>query len=122
MELIYNEDLEVMRDACLGLSYLTDGAEEHIQLVIEYGNTLFSRLDKFLRCGIMSVTVPAIRTICNIVSGYGEQMERVIESGLLYNFPALLQHPNISIQEEAIKTISIIADGWFFTYGNSYML
>ena len=105
-----------MTDACWGLSYITDGTEDRIQLVIDYRNRLFSRLDTLLRCGVVSVITPALRTVGNIVTGDDEQTQRVIESGLLKNFPALLQHHKMSIQKEAAWTISNITAGEFHNY------
>ena len=111
IELVYHEDKEVVTDACWGLSYITDGTEDRIQLVIDYRDKLFSRLDTLLKCSVVSVVTPALRTIGNIVTGDDEQTQKVIESGLLKNFTSLMQHPKMSIQKEAAWTVSNITAG-----------
>ncbi|MCH89871.1 importin subunit alpha-1-like, partial [Trifolium medium] len=74
--LIYCNDEEVLTDACWALSYLSDGARDKIQGVIDTG--VCSKLVELLRHPSPSVLLPALRTIGNIVSGDDIQTQREI--------------------------------------------
>ncbi|MCI24881.1 importin subunit alpha-1-like, partial [Trifolium medium] len=66
-QLIHSNDEEVLTDACWALSYLSDGANDKIQGVIDAG--VCSRLVELLLHPSPSVLIPALRTVGNIVTG-----------------------------------------------------
>ncbi|PPS05031.1 hypothetical protein GOBAR_AA15634 [Gossypium barbadense] len=66
--LIHLNDEKVLTDACWALSYLSDGTNEKIQVVIEAGVCPRSFSSCFL--------IPALRTVGNIVSGDDIQTQK----------------------------------------------
>ena len=107
--LIYAEDKEVLTDACWALSYLSDGANEKIQAVIEAG--VVKRLVELLLHPAFSVQTPALRTIGNIVTGDDLQTQLVINHSALPFLLSLLSSTKKSIRKEACWTISNITAG-----------
>lgn len=111
VELAHHEDREVVTDACWGLSYVTDGTEDRIQLVVDYGDKIFTRLNQLLQCTTVSVITPALRAVGNIVTGSDQQTQKIIDAGILKCFHVLMKHSKMSIQKEAAWTISNITAG-----------
>eukprot|EP00735_Rhodelphis_limneticus_P006324 TRINITY_DN18714_c0_g1::TRINITY_DN18714_c0_g1_i1::g.20471::m.20471 TRINITY_DN18714_c0_g1::TRINITY_DN18714_c0_g1_i1::g.20471 ORF type:complete len:531 (+),score=204.84,sp/Q9SLX0/IMA1B_ORYSJ/60.04/0.0,Arm/PF00514.18/1.8e+02,Arm/PF00514.18/1.3e-10,Arm/PF00514.18/2.8e-12,Arm/PF00514.18/3.2e-10,Arm/PF00514.18/2.2e-07,Arm/PF00514.18/3.6e-08,Arm/PF00514.18/2.3e-12,Arm/PF00514.18/2.3e-11,Arm/PF00514.18/6.2e-06,HEAT_2/PF13646.1/0.058,HEAT_2/PF13646.1/3.3e-08,HEAT_2/PF13646.1/0.00023,HEAT_2/PF13646.1/0.00 len=108
--LVYNQDEEVLTDACWALSYLSDGTNDKIQAVID--SRVVRRLVELLLHPNHTVQTPALRTIGNIVTGDDLQTEIVIQSGALPALLNLLTHsPKRSIRKEACWTISNITAG-----------
>ncbi|KAJ3614945.1 hypothetical protein NHX12_018514 [Muraenolepis orangiensis] len=99
----------VLADTCWALSYLTDGPNERIELVLQSG--LLPRLVQLLGWGEFSVITPALRSLGNVVTGTDEQTQCVLNAGALALFPALLRHPKANIKKEAAWTISNITAG-----------
>ncbi|XP_054753395.1 importin subunit alpha-1-like [Lytechinus pictus] len=107
--LIHHCDKEIVADACWALSYLTDGSNDRIELVIKAG--VVPRVVELLRSNEISVITPSLRSIGNIVTGTDEQTQAVIDCQSLPVFVSLLQHPKQNIQKEACWTISNITAG-----------
>ena len=108
-KLLYASDDEVLTDACWALSYMSDGANEKIQAVIEAGICL--RLVELLTHRSYSVQTPALRTIGNIVTGDDIQTQVVINCNALTALLSLLSSPKEGIRKEACWTISNITAG-----------
>ncbi|KAJ2722281.1 Importin subunit alpha-1 [Coemansia sp. Benny D115] len=66
-KLVYSVDEEILTDACWAISYLSDGANEKIQAVIEAG--VCRRLVELLMHPMTTVQTPALRSVGNIVTG-----------------------------------------------------
>ncbi|XP_077231968.1 importin subunit alpha-4-like [Tasmannia lanceolata] len=108
--LIYSADEEVLTDACWALSYLSDGTNDKIQVVIEAG--VCPRLVELLRHPSPTVLIPALRTVGNIVTGDDGQTQYVIDNQVLPCLLSLLtQNHKKSIKKEACWTISNITAG-----------
>lgn len=108
-KLIYSMDDEVLIDACWAISYLSDGANEKIQAVIESG--LCRRLVDLLVHPSTAVQTPALRSVGNIVTGDDLQTQVIISSGALPPLLALLSSPKDGIKKEACWTISNVTAG-----------
>ena len=60
-------DNEILQDACWALSYISDGDNARVQLVVDAGVT--SLLLELLDYPNDEVIIPALRTVGNIVTG-----------------------------------------------------
>ncbi|KAH7284233.1 hypothetical protein KP509_34G044300 [Ceratopteris richardii] len=108
--LIHGVDDDVLTDACWALSYLSDGANERIQAVLESG--VCQRLVELLNHPSPSVVVPALRAVGNIVTGDDVQTQYMIDQHALPGILNLLQHNHKkSIKKEACWTVSNITAG-----------
>ncbi|KAJ2843959.1 Importin subunit alpha-1 [Coemansia brasiliensis] len=108
-KLIYSVDDEILVDACWAISYLSDGANDKIQAVIEAG--VCRRLVELLMHPMTTVQTPALRSIGNIVTGDDMQTQIVLNSGALPALLSLLNSPKDGIRKEACWTISNITAG-----------
>ena len=108
-KLIYSLDDEVLIDACWAISYLSDGANDKIQAVIEAG--IPRRLVELLGHASTSVQTPALRSVGNIVTGDDIQTQIIINTGSLPALLYLLGSSKDGIRKEACWTISNITAG-----------
>ncbi len=108
-KLVYSLDDEVLIDACWAISYLSDGANDKIQAVIEAG--IPRRLVELLMHASTSVQTPALRSVGNIVTGDDIQTQVIINSGALPALLSLLGSNKDGIRKEACWTISNITAG-----------
>ncbi|KAL2540458.1 Importin subunit alpha-1 [Abeliophyllum distichum] len=110
VHLIRMNDEQVLTDACCALSYLTDGANDEIQAVIEAG--VCPRLVELLLHPSPSVLIPTLHTVGNIATGSDLQTQVIINSGALpYLVKFLTQNYKKNIKMEACWTISNITAG-----------
>ena len=92
-----------MVDTVWALSYLTDGGNEQIQMVIDSG--VVEKLVPLLAHREVKVQTAALRAVGNIVTGTDDQTQKVLNCGALDHFGALLNHPKEKIIKVSIFCI-----------------
>lgn len=107
--LIKHDDVTILVDTVWALSYLTDGGNDQIQLVIDSGVVPF--LVPLLSHKEVKVQTAALRAVGNIVTGNDEQTQVVLNCGALNHFPSLLTHSKEKINKEAVWFLSNITAG-----------
>nr|XP_013817205.1 PREDICTED: importin subunit alpha-8 isoform X2 [Apteryx mantelli mantelli] len=107
--LMQHEDKDIISDSCWAVSYLTDGSNDRIQIVVDTG--ILPRLVELMANPELIVMTPALRAIGNVVTGTDEQTQAAIDAGVLAVLPYLLRHAKPAIQKEAAWTLSNIAAG-----------
>uniref|UniRef100_A0A3B3ZFM7 Importin subunit alpha n=1 Tax=Periophthalmus magnuspinnatus TaxID=409849 RepID=A0A3B3ZFM7_9GOBI len=109
IQLLHLSDKDILSDACWAMSYLSDGDNDRIDVVVKTG--VVPRLVELMGHSELSVMTPSLRSIGNIVSGSDTQTQAVIDAGVLNVLPQLMRHPKPSVQKEATWALSNIAAG-----------
>ncbi|KOC64549.1 Importin subunit alpha-4 [Habropoda laboriosa] len=107
--LIHHTDINILVDTIWALSYLTDGGNAQIQMVIDSG--VVPRLIPLLSHKEVKVQTAALRAVGNIVTGTDEQTQVVLNCDALSYFPNLLTHSREKICKEAVWFLSNITAG-----------
>lgn len=107
--LICHTDINILVDTVWALSYLTDGGNDQVQMVIDSG--VVSKLVPLLSHREVKVQTAALRAVGNIVTGTDEQTQLVLNCDALSHFSALLQHSKEKINKEAVWFLSNITAG-----------
>ncbi|CAG0919079.1 unnamed protein product [Notodromas monacha] len=107
--LIHHSDTNILVDTVWALSYLLDGGNEQIQMVIDAD--IVPSLVPLLSHKEIKVQTAALRAVGNIVTGSDDQTQTVLNCQVLSHFPALLQHPKEKVCKEAVWFLSNITAG-----------
>ncbi|XP_061535530.1 importin subunit alpha-8 [Phycodurus eques] len=109
IQFLHLGDKDILSDACWAISYLTDGDNDRIAIVVRTG--IVQRLVELMSHKELSVMIPALRAIGNIVSGSDQQTQAAIDAGVLGILPRLMRHPKANVKKEAAWALSNIAAG-----------
>jgi importin subunit alpha-2 len=108
--LIHHPDLNVVCDVCWASGYISDGAEERIDLVLKLG--VLDRLVELASGNEMSLIAPALRCLGNIVTGDDNQTQTVVDRGVLQTvLPFALTSNKPGLTREACWLMSNICAG-----------
>lgn len=103
-------DVEILADACWGLSYISDATNDKIQAILESG--VCGKLVQLLQHTSTHVVTPALRTVGNIVTGDDIQTQCVLNNNALpHIYSILVNSHSKNLKREACWTVSNITAG-----------
>jgi len=108
-QILLHTDTTIMLDALWGLSYISSGPSEHIEMVIDMG--MVPSLVQFLSHPSDKAIIAALRCVGNIATGSDSQTQRLLDAGMLNHLRALLCHTKTRINKESTWLISNITAG-----------
>ena len=108
-QLVMIDDEQILIDSAWAFSYLTDGDNDQIQEVIDYG--VVPRLVDLLSLGDHELQKPTLRALGNIVTGDEEQTQVVMDCKPLPVLMRLLSSPREYIRKETCWALSNMLAG-----------
>ena len=108
--LLNNADLGVLTDALWGISYLTDGDDATINLVVDHPG-IVKRCVELMTSPTVTVVTPALRVIGNLISGSDKCTQIAVDNGALRAIVPLFGNTKRTIRREACWAVSNIAAG-----------
>lgn len=107
--LVENDKEDIITDICWALSYLSDGAKERVNDLLN--NNLLVKIIQLLNHEQVAIAIPCLRTIGNIVTGDDEQTQMAIEAGLIGSLNHILGHSKKTVRKETCWVLSNITAG-----------
>jgi hypothetical protein len=100
---------DVLTDALWALSYIADGDENQINILLESG--VVGTVVQALGCGNDEYGTPAIRVVGNIATGSHQQTQVVLSCGALTHLPYFLHAKKSNLVKEACWLLSNVTAG-----------
>jgi importin subunit alpha-6/7 len=107
--LVENDKEDIITDICWALSYLSDGAKERINDLLNQG--LLMKMIQLLKHENVAIAIPCLRTIGNIVTGDDDQTQMAVNSGLVQALNQIIAHPKKTVRKESCWVLSNITAG-----------
>eukprot|EP00117_Sycon_ciliatum_P008276 scpid39200/ scgid11049/ Importin subunit alpha-4; Importin alpha Q1; Karyopherin subunit alpha-4 len=109
--LICHEDVEVCKDVCWSLSFLSDGNGDDSLVKAVIASGIVQHLVQMLGKESSAILVPALRAVGNLATGTETQTQLVLDNGALQFFPRLLECKEERVKKEASWALSNITAG-----------
>lgn len=88
--LVENDKEDIITDICWALSYISDGAKERINDLLD--PNLLVKLIYLMRHENVAIAIPCLRTVGNITTGDDKQTDVAIQANLIPTLSELLSH------------------------------
>uniref|UniRef100_A0A3P8W0C8 Importin subunit alpha n=1 Tax=Cynoglossus semilaevis TaxID=244447 RepID=A0A3P8W0C8_CYNSE len=123
MQLLHLSDKDILSDACWAISYLSDGDNDRIDVVVKTG--IVPKLVELMSHEQLGVVTPALRSIGNIASvqkeaawalsniaaGPCKQIQQLITCGLIPPLVEQLRNGDFKTQREAVWAVTNFTSG-----------
>jgi importin subunit alpha-1 len=107
--LVENDKEDIITDICWALSYLSDGAKERIDDLLDVN--LLKKMIQLLRHENVAIAIPCLRTIGNIVTGDDNQTQMAVDCGLIDALNTIISHNKKTVRKESCWVLSNITAG-----------